>query len=41
MGREDNILSFEHVYLRCLGDILTVEYMGLQLRREIWAGGVL
>lgn len=40
MGREDNILSFEHVYLRCLGDIQTIEHMGLQLRRKDWAGGV-
>lgn len=43
MGREGNIFGFEYVYLGCwgrVGDMETVGYMGLQLRKMAWAGGV-
>ena len=40
MGREGNIFSFEYMYLRYLEDIQMVEYVGLQLRRKVWAEGV-
>lgn len=33
-------LILNNVYLRCLGDIQRVEYMGLQLRRKVWTEGV-